>query len=195
MLLFRVFYTGEGLFLFLAWNLFLAFLPWYLSIRIMSEPKFVGSRLSFSLVFLCWLLLIPNSFYMITDLFHLHSRDNIPKWFDLAMILSFAWTGMLMGILSVMRVQKIVSVFFNLKNQWLFIIPLMYLNALGIFIGRYLRFNSWDALTNPADLASEVSVMFTDPLANRFEWSMIICFTALLSLFYVSFASFLKEKR
>src|SRR4051812_48914679 len=65
----RMLYTGNLLFAFLPWNLFLAYVPYALSKRI--DERLVRSRWKFFLYSIVWLLFAPNSFYILTDLFHL----------------------------------------------------------------------------------------------------------------------------
>ena len=189
---FRILYTGEWMFAFLIWNLFLAYLPYSISSYIARMDQQL-SKPSLILLLVTWLLLIPNSFYIITDLFHLRKQDVIPLWFDLALIMSFAWNGLIVGVLSVRQIEKILQSRWHIY-EWLFVLPLMYLNALGIFIGRYLRFNSWDVVTNPLALIKDVGYLVVHPIRNRFDWSMIICFTLLLSIFYLTLKKMSKEK-
>src|SRR5688572_11676491 len=63
--------SKQDLFSFLPWNLLLAFIPYYITRQLQQRPQWVESRFRFAIVFLAWLLFIPNSFYIITDLFHL----------------------------------------------------------------------------------------------------------------------------
>ncbi|MBI3260510.1 MAG: DUF1361 domain-containing protein, partial [Ignavibacteriae bacterium] len=90
--IFRFIYTKEGLLLFLNWNLFLAFVPWALSTIAIIKPKLQTSKYSILILLSIWLLFFPNSPYILTDLFHLRVRPSIPIWFDLILILFFAWT-------------------------------------------------------------------------------------------------------
>lgn len=179
----RVIYTGDLLFCFLVWNLFLAFVPYAVSKR-MIEYVQGKSKWKFFFYVIIWLLFIPNAFYIITDLFHLDKNEGIPLWYDLALLLSFAWSGLLFGVLSVRQMEKLFESFFNKKFDLFFILPVMFLNGLGVYIGRYLRFNSWDVLTNPFQLMQEMVYLFLHPVRNRFDWSMIICYTLLLTLIY-----------
>lgn len=179
---FRVVYTGSLLFCFLVWNLFLAFIPYFISVKA-SETAIKKKRKFFLWVFV-WLLFIPNAFYIITDLFHLDMNEQVPLWYDLALLLSFAWSGLLFGILSVRQMEKLFEQFFNKKFDLLFILPVMALNGLGVYIGRYLRFNSWDVITNPLQLIQDMVYLFIHPIRNRFDWSMIICYSLLLTLIY-----------
>ena len=184
MVLARVAYTGSSLFLFLVWNLFLAWIPYQLTGWAIQRPDMIINKLKFIAFFICWIVFIPNAFYIITDLFHLGNYYAVPFWFDLAMILSFAWNGILLGILSVRQMEKMVEKQIQNKNELYFIYPIMLLNALGIYIGRYLRFNSWDIITNPFKLAGDITDLLLHPLQYKYAWGMIICFSIFLTLAY-----------
>jgi uncharacterized membrane protein len=182
LMVFRIVYTGYLLFAFLAWNLFLAYLPFLISKRMtMQRPK---RKWIFLFGAFAWLLFIPNAFYIITDLFHLDMNESVPLWYDLALLLSFAWTGLLFGILSVRQMEKLFEQAFNRKLDLFFILPVMALNGFGVFVGRYLRFNSWDVITSPIQLIKDIVYLFIHPIRNRFDWSMIVCYTILLTLIY-----------
>lgn len=182
---FRALYTGHVLFFFLVWNLFLAYVPYFISEKMTAWTK--GKRIWPLLAALAlWLAFIPNTFYMLTDLFHLDMNEQVPLWYDLALLLSFAWSGLIMGIMSVRQVEIIIMLRFGRRAREFFILPVMALNGLGVYIGRYLRFNSWDVLTNPFQLLQEIMYLFIHPLRNRFDWSMIVCYTVLLTLIYLT---------
>lgn len=181
---FRIIYTGHILFAFLAWNLFLAFVPFAISKRL-SEMKSIP-KAKFLFYAFVWLMFIPNSFYIITDLFHLDMNEEVPLWYDLALLLSFAWSGIFFGILSVRQLEKLFEQIFNKKFGPFFIMPVMALNGFGVYIGRYLRFNSWDVIANPFQLTKDIVYLFIHPIRNRFDWSMIVCYTILLTLIYLT---------
>ena len=184
MVSFRVFYTRELLFISLIWNLFLAYLPYAFSKWVFSNIQWIKNKWRLSFVFIPWLLFIPNSFYIITDLFHLKETEVVPLWFDLALIFSFAWNGLLLGIASVRHIEKIMEQQFRLQLNLLFVYPIMLLNAFGIYLGRYLRFNSWDVITNPFGLTRDIFDLCFHPVHYRFDWSMIFCFSVLMTLLY-----------
>lgn len=186
MLAIRIVVTGRLVFFFLPWNLFLAFVPYYIVKRLMANPGWVESKVKFCFVFSAWLLFIPNSFYILTDLFHLKLTHDSPRWFDLTLIFSFAWNGMLLGILSIRKMETVFSLFLKTKNIFFFLYPVMWLIAFGIYIGRYLRFNSWDILTNPYSLFSEIAEMFTNPSQYTYAWGMIFCFSIFTTLIYLT---------
>lgn len=182
LMIFRIIYTGHLLFSFLVWNLFLAFAPYAIS-KHMSIAS-TSNKWKFFLYTFVWLLFIPNAFYIITDLFHLDMNEDVPLWYDLALLLSFVWSGILFGVLSVRQMEKLFERNFNKKFDLLFILPVMALNGFGVYIGRYLRFNSWDVLTSPFQLVNDIVYLFIHPIRNRFDWSMIVCYTILLTLIY-----------
>jgi uncharacterized membrane protein len=181
----RIVYTGKLTFLFLVWNLFLAWLPYAFTSRAQHQPKWrMGKR--FLLLFTVWLLFIPNAFYIITDLFHLGAFYSVPIWFDLVLILSFAWNGLLLGILSVRQMEIMVQRYLPGRHELLFIYPIMWLNAFGVYIGRYLRFNSWDVITNPFALITDIVDILVHPIQNRIAWGMIACFSVFMTLMYMA---------
>jgi uncharacterized membrane protein len=62
----------------------------------------------------------------------------------------------------------------------------MWLNAFGIYIGRFLRYNSWDIVTQPLSLFSEMIGMLASPVENRMEWTMIFGYALFMTLLYLS---------
>lgn len=196
----RIFHTGSWTFVFMPWNLFLAYVPYFIS-TILTRMRPAGSY-SFTRVglrahnllkiagLIAWLLFIPNSFYILTDLYHLadgHRNIHVPEWFDLILILSFAWNGLLLGILSIRQIEKLLAPNASFPGRWVFLYPILWLNALGVFIGRYLRYNSWDIFTNPLDLLRDIISMIAQPLRHHDAWSMIFCYSILLTLIYSLF--------
>jgi uncharacterized membrane protein len=174
----RVLHTGSIIFLFMIWNLFLAYIPYALSSWLTASPRRMQQPLFRYAFFALWLLFLPNTFYILTDLYHLHdSRHALsPAWFDLALIFSCAWNGLLLGVLSLRQMEKL----FHFP-----ITPIMALNALGIYVGRYLRYNSWDIVSNPFQLTADIFNMIVHPLRHQYAWDMIGCYTILLVFIYL----------
>jgi Predicted membrane protein len=192
LVLFRIVYTRHYLFLGMVWNLFLAFIPFALSRWMYKNVRF-HSRLAFFISLGIWLLFIPNAFYIITDLFHLKQNPNCPLWYDLALLFSFAWNGLLLGIISVNQMEKMFTSIFNKSYQLLFIVPVMFLNSFGVYIGRFLRYNSWDIISNPVILAKDIIYLIIHPLRNKVDWGMITCYAILMTLIYLSLKKLSKE--
>ena len=184
MSIWRLIFTGE--YLAFIWNLFLAYIPYGITVWLKDRKAWTTNKLKFSLAFVAWLLCIPNSFYIITDFFHFKSYDFIPRWFDLILIFSFAWNGLLLGILSVKRMEVLVNAIWPLKHDWVFIYPIMWLNALGIYLGRYLRYNSWDVISNPFGLTLDIIERIMHPVEYRYVWGMVGVFSVFLTLMYLA---------
>jgi uncharacterized membrane protein len=182
----RVTYTGKLTYISLIWNLFLAWLPYMISSWLQKRPSVQAKKIPFAAISFLWLLFIPNSFYILTDLFHLHEHTNVPMWFDLTLIISFAWNGLLLGILSVRQMEKMIQPYLPGKHELLFIYPIMWLNALGVYIGRYPRFNSWDIITNPFGLSAYILRMLWHPIQYKYAWGMVACFSVFMTLVYLT---------
>ena len=183
LVLLRIIHTGKPMFLWLVWNLFLAYVPYLLSSWLTLRQR---TRWRFLLLSAIWLLFIPNSFYILTDLFHLIDcrSPRVPAWFDLSLIFSFAWNGLLLGVLSVRQMEKLARPMVGAYWGGFFVYLVMALNALGVYAGRYLRLNSWDILTNPFQLTTDMGHLIIHPLRSGQAWGMIACYTILLSFIY-----------
>src|SRR5258705_1795491 len=130
----RMLATQSLEYIFLPWNLFLAFVPYWITWWMRRNAVITQKRIKLFIVLAAWLLFIPNSFYIITDLFHFTNIRSAPKWFDLLLIFSFAWNGILCGIISLRRVEMIIMTIFNGKSFSLFLVfAVMWLSAFGIY--------------------------------------------------------------
>ena len=186
LLLGRILVTQSLGYVFLPWNLFLAFIPYWVTWLITRNGAIIiKSRIKLFIALAAWLVFVPNSFYIITDLFHFTHIRSAPKWFDLLLIFSFAWNGILCGIISLRRVEIIMMTLFRIKNISLFLVfVVMWLSAFGIYIGRYLRFNSWDIVTDPFSLAGEILNMIIHPFQHLYPWGMTLCYSIFMTFLY-----------
>lgn len=182
LLIVRIQWSGSIFYVFLVWNLFLAWIP-FLCAFLLAEAK-AGARSKYMLaaLFGVWLLFFPNSPYIVTDLFHFRQKLGIPLWFDLVLILSFAWNGLLLGFASLFEVQRFLKFYFNAGRVNAFIVFLMILCSFGIYLGRYPRWNSWDIISNPVALSGDIINMLLHPLEN----TRMIGVTFFFSLFLIA---------
>lgn len=182
--IFRVEYSGTRHFLFLIWNLFLAGIPYVLvqfSFFEKSTNKWVFTAMTG-----LWLLFFPNAPYILTDLFHLSYNSSMPIWFDLVLILLYAWTGLLAGFFSLSRIEQKFNSLFRWKYTGVFSLALVFLSSFGIYLGRYLRFNSWDLFQRPSSLMGQVADRFIHPMDHPRTWGFTVFMGMMLSLFYFS---------
>lgn len=186
LVLVRIVATGYNTYLSLVWNLFLAFVPYAISEWLSKNVAVIEDKHRLWPTLFVWLLFIPNSFYIVTDFFHLVEFDAAPKWFDLLLLFSFSWNGLLFGVLSIRKVQLIITITSRRSFSLAFVFIVMWLNAFGIYLGRYLRFNSWDIIVQPLSLFAEMLYILLHPIRNGMEWGMISTWAIFMTLFYLT---------
>jgi len=184
LLVIRMLVTGTIEYIFLPWNLFLAFIPYWITWWMTINISIIENKIKLIIALAAWLLFIPNSFYIITDLFHLIHVRTAPKWFDLLLLFSFAWNGIVCGMLALRRVEQVMLFLSGKGFSLLLVFIVMWLNAFGIYIGRFLRFNSWDIITDPFRLVAEIGQMIFQPFDNAYAWGMTICYAIFMTLLY-----------
>lgn len=181
---FRLYHTGSPFLLFLNWNLFLAFIPWALSSMLVLKGN--NNKLALIMVICAWLLFFPNAPYILTDLFHLRHTRSAPVWYDLVLILSFAWTGLAFGFISLMDIEQQLQPLLG-KRVIAVAMLCLFLAAFGIYLGRFLRWNSWDIVSNPGSLLADITHRFTHPFAHGRTWGVTLLMGALLNFMYFTF--------
>ncbi len=182
--LLRAVYTGTDGLLFLNWNLVLAAIPWLLtSFMVLRELR---SRAAILVVMTAWLLFFPNSLYILTDLIHLGRVQGAPAWLDLIILLSFAWTGLCFGFSSLIDIEAKLSSRFSLRRRTvgIFSVGMLFLAAFGIYLGRFLRWNSWDVIGYPGALLDDIFDPFKDPAHNMRFFGFILAMGTLLNFMY-----------
>lgn len=181
----RISYTGSIRYIFLLWNLFLAALPWICSLYFERKNENKKTWQLF-LLLAVWLLFFPNSPYILTDLFHLGGGHSVPLWYDLILLLSFAWTGLLYGFLSLLQLEKMARQRWSETKTTILIICLLFIASFGVYLGRFLRWNSWDILSNPLGLLYDISDRFMQPWLHHRTWGLTLLLGSFLSLMYYS---------
>jgi len=164
----------------------LAFIPWLLSTLVLIYPAVQNKKFSTIMLLFSWLLFFPNAPYILTDLFHLRHINSMPVWFDLTFILLFAWTGLLYGFLSLRNVEEIMTKKYNKYAARVCSISLLFLAAFGVYLGRFLRWNSWDILHEPLGLIYDVAHRIVYPFQHPRTWGMTLFFGLFLNVVYWS---------
>jgi uncharacterized membrane protein len=182
----RIIATGHLTYVFLLWNLFLAVVPYAISYWLSGSPRAIKNKWILVSSLCVWLLFIPNAFYIVTDLFHLVHIHSAPEWFDLLLLLSFAWNGLVVGIASLRKIEKLLYSINGRTFSSIIVFAVMWMNAYGIYLGRFLRYNSWDILIRPLSLFDEMAEMLLHPFHNKMEWGMILCYAVFMTLFYIT---------
>lgn len=172
-------------YIFLVWNLFLAWIPLFFSSKLICYTKENKNGFTW-ILFFSWLVFFPNAPYIITDLFHLKPKSSVPVWFDLILLISFAWNGMLLGFISLMEIHQTLLKLFSPKKSWIFIILILFLSGYGIYLGRFERWNSWDIVTHPFRLLSRMFGNFADPEVLPRLMGVTLSFGVFLIISYVT---------
>lgn len=178
-------FTGSMLSLFMIWNLCLAALPLWI-----QKHAFQMTGWKQGCLLVLWLLFLPNAFYMITDLLHLSNLaftqtqgyssiylKEIAPWMELGNLYFVVCVSCMMGLISLDACLKHIK---QLHLRYLTLGILSFLIALGIYIGRFLRFNSWDIIS--MNLFRKLYFSF-----DFFTWKFILFFGCLILILYVAY--------
>ena len=182
-------YVGSGL-RFLAWNLFLAWIPFVLALAAYGRHRRGASLGGIAPLAFLWLLFFPNAPYLVTDLFHLRRELLAPLWFDVLVFGTFAWAGLLLGFVSLHLMQSIARRAFGWVASWALVLVALGLASFGIYLGRFLRWNSWDLFAEPGRLLGDVWVRVSNPVDNPKAVAYTLAFTAVLSVSYIVLYNF-----
>ncbi len=193
LLLFRIKLTQSYFSLFLVWNLFLAALPFLITSGLTGKSSLNKYALMFW--FALWLLFLPNAPYIITDLIHLgHLKAHIAL--DAVIISACALSGLLFYFISVRDMETLLRIHFSEKRTSYIIWVVPFLVGFGIYLGRFLRWNSWDLVQRPHILIRDIWEIISFPSEHKVAWLMTFSFGMGLRLAYVFFKRmhFLKLK-
>jgi len=188
----RMAYSNSSDYSALVWNLGLAWIPF-----VFASIAYVVSwsrKLLYLILPVCafvWLIFFPNAPYILTDFQHLSTNaSNAPLWYDVLMLVWFAWTGLLLGVVSLYFMQEIVTNAFGRLTGWLFTIAVTLLSSFGIFLGRFYRWNSWDILGDPMPIAHDIWGFLRHPFANLRVYGFTMLFTLLFLFVYLAIHAF-----
>lgn len=199
MLLFRKIVFGSTGYKFLVWNLFLAWIPLIFSIIIgytyAFHKKNIFRKIYLFLLGVVWIIFYPNSPYIVTDFIHLKGIEyyfntigynmNFIIWYDFIMISLFILTGFLLGFISLYMIQMLLVDRFNKYIGWIFVWVSLFLSSFGIYLGRFIRWNSWDILIRPTILINSIiedSKHYAAEFTISFGFFLILIYFALYYL-------------
>ena len=188
----RIGYSGSRHYAFLVWNLFLAWLPYLCSLWAEWEHRRRPERWWRLLTpGVIWLLFLPNAPYIVTDLIHLNDpRPPIPLWYDALLVSAFACAGCLLGVVSLRIMQFRVQTWAGAAAGWGFVLAVIGLCGLGVYMGRVLRWNSWDVLAEPAGMARTLLRAMADPLSHWPAIAASLAFAGFMLACYLTVVTF-----
>ena len=192
--------SGSFLFIMLIWNIILSSLP----LVFMNQGLRSGKKWKMILYLLLWIMFFPNAIYMITDFIHLSNDQmiwSIPvelysgldgtrysmdifKWSKLLVISLGAFYALMIGLESLNKFYDFIRIRKGHLISGIVIVLISSIASFGVFIGRFLRFNSWD-IVRPFKLIIEIF----DSL-NGFTWSFTLIYTAFILISFTLFRWF-----
>ena len=178
----RILYTRSMEHVFLVWNIFLAWIPYFTSNyfrRYARKPKWKQTSL-----FLSWLLFFPNALYIITDLIHLQEINNAPVWFDAILLFSASLIGLLMAFKSLYNVEEYLSKIFRRRLLFCIMPCIIFISSFGVYLGRFERWNSWDVFHEPLSLGESILESIFFPQDHIRTWGITIILSTLFYLLY-----------
>jgi uncharacterized membrane protein len=174
-------------FRFLVWNLILAWAPLILALAVYDGYRRGVPLVRLAPALALWLLFLPNAPYIVTDFVHLSARSRAPLWFDGVELSAFAWTGILLGFVSLYLVHAVLRHRLGATASWCAVLCVLALASVGVYLGRVKRWNSWEVLTQPGAKLAELQAHVGDPSALARGFGVTVVVTGLLAAAYLVF--------
>ena len=188
LLIYRTITTGITRYWFIPGNLVLAWaglaFGWLLCEQLKNRPWRSWQNISLSVL---WLFFLPNTWYLLTDSLHVFPTGEVSELYDVALMACLTLTGFLLGFTSLYLVHKQLVRRLSPARSWLLVELVLFISSFGIYLGRVLRWNSWDIVSNPTGLIINVSDRFIDPLGNPHALDITGLFLVILTVSYIAF--------
>lgn len=182
LLMIRVKLKHSFIYLFLVWNLFLAVIPFIISTYLVSTPKL--NKIALVIWLSVWLLFLPNAPYLITDLLHLNNSNTHLLWLDILVISSFALNGLILFYFSIIDIKEILKENLEPKLLNTLVVFIVFLSSFGVYLGRFLRYNSWEILQKPLTLFNDILQIIIHPNHNAEAWLFTLLFGTFLTIVF-----------
>lgn len=189
MIVVRIVYTHTPEHSGIAWNLVLAWIPFGLALMVYERARTGLLTPAWGGVGVLWLLFLPNAPYIVTDLKHVGTGDGVPVLYDVLLLSAAAWTGLLLGLTSLFLMHAVARRVVGAVNAWALVVGALALSSFGIYLGRVLRWNSWDVFVRPGDLVNAIVNGALHPLSHPQPVALTLLFTSFLLVSYLVFYS------
>lgn len=184
----RALMTGTIRYWFIPENLLLAWggllFAWLLTRRLGAGRWLSWQNITLSLA---WIFFLPNTWYVLTDFIHVYETGEISELYDIALISSLVFCGFMLGLASLFLVHKQLLKRLSELKSYLFIEAAILLSSFAIYLGRDLRWNTWDVVTNPGGLVLNITDRILDPLGHLRALNITALFFVFLSVVYLAF--------
>jgi uncharacterized membrane protein len=186
---FRERHYGALDFRFLLWNLVLAWIPLLVALIVYDCYRRGTPLAVLTPAIALWLLFLPNAPYIVTDFVHLAPGAQTPLYVDGVVLSAFAWTGVLLGFVSLYLMHAVARDRLGPRGGWLAALAALGLTSVGVYIGRFLQWNSWDLLTRPGQRLAEIAPRLDQTTVLAHAAGLMLLLAALLALTYLAFYS------
>ena len=186
--LLRVLLTGTNRYSFIIWNLTLAWISFemaYLLVRNLRKVRWASWENI--LLSLLWLAFLPNSWYVLTDFIHIVPNGEISQLYDIVLMTILVFNGFLLGFAGLFLIHRELLKRFGFLKSYLAVQGIILISSFAIYLGRDLRWNTWDVIANPQGVIINVSDQIIDPLGNPRALNVTILFFILISVIYAAF--------
>ncbi|HUC88698.1 MAG TPA: DUF1361 domain-containing protein [Candidatus Paceibacterota bacterium] len=180
----RIFLFASDYYVYLLWNIVLAILPFIISSMLLLRAQKGKFNIAFFIIGgILWLLLIPNAPYIVTDLIHIHEQSRMPILYDSFLLFSSALVGLILGMYSLSQIDQIIRMKFKKFASSAIIAGIILFTSFGVYLGRFLRFNSWDIFNNPMTFINGVWNIFSQPnnIAQASVYTLLFFFFIYMS--------------
>jgi uncharacterized membrane protein len=132
-----------------------------------------------------WMLFLPNTFYMVTDFIHVRELPEESLLTGIFMFSSFIFTGLILGMISIYIIHRELLKRVAARTAWMLVTTVILLCSFAMYIGRELRWNSWDIIANPSSLLFDVTDRFLNAKEHPHMWPITFSFFTLIISMYV----------
>lgn len=192
----RVILTGTVHLWFITWNLGLAWISliiiWILSNRLENSRWLSWQNVSLSAL---WLIFLPNTWYVLTDFVHVSTNGEISQLFDIVLMGILTTCGFILGFTSLYLMHKQLRKRMSGQASGIAVALIILISSFGIYLGRDLRWNSWDVVTNPSGIIISVSDRVVDPFGHPRAINMTGLFFVLISVIYLAIWIFMRPEQ
>lgn len=140
-------------FWYLPWNLLLAWVPLVIAAYLVSTPLHRYIEISLLVV---WLVFLPNTFYVMTDIIHINDQVRFNQTYDVLTIMMSVIPSVLAGLVSLALIDNRYLSKQPLARRKQILAAIALSSAIAIYIGRELRWNSWDLFANPINIVTDM---------------------------------------
>ena len=179
----------------LPWNLTLAWVPYLCSLGLVWLHQHAPHRRGLWWgLFVVWFAFFPNAPYLVTDWLYLPNFHE-DLWYSIGLFLTFSISGLLLSLASLYLVHTLLRTRGGVIETWLVVGLVCLLSGVGVFLGRFVRLNTWDLVTRPGAILEDTLKYVRDPAPHARPLYFSLGFAVLLAVCYFAFVSVRRAPR